>query len=281
VAAWPRIRVGSANFGEQVVLAEVYAQALEGVGFRVERRLRLGTREIVEPALESGQIDIAPEYVASMLAFVTRGASTGSSNVSETTDELRAALLPRGLSLFAVAPAENNNGFVVTRATSQAFGLTRLSDLADASPHLVLGAAPECPKRPFCLLGLESTYGVHFKAVRPLDSGGPLTVAALDAGEIDVAALYSTDPIIEAKGLVLLEDDRALQHSENIVPVVRAALSTSAPAELRSTIDGVSERLTTADVIDLNRKVVIDRDDPEAAAASWLQAHGIHHGRRP
>jgi len=138
----------------------------------------------------------------------------------------------------------------------------------------VLGGPPECPQRPFCLPGLQQTYGADFKDFKPLDAGGPLTVAALDAGEIDVGLLFTTDPNIALKSLVLLEDDKHLQQADNIAPVVRNDLLSKAP-DLKDLAGRVSKALTTAELTDLNKQVGLDRKDAKDVAAAYLKSKGL------
>lgn len=273
--AKPTVRVGSTNFNEQIVLAELYAQALEENGYRIERRLNLGSRESVEPALESGQIHLYPEYLATMLAFVTRGADRGSSDADATHRRLHEVLRPQGIAVLEYAPAVNTNGFVVTRATADKYRLAKLSDLAPVASQLVLGASPECPVRPFCIPGLRQVYGITFKDFRILDPGGPLTVGALESGLIDVGVLFTTDPLISAKSFVLLADDQNLQLADNVAPVVRADFLGRAPADFQPTLNAVSAQLTTAELTQLNARVALERQAPHDAADAWLRAKGL------
>ena len=270
----PTITVGSTNFSEQVILAELYAQALEGNGYRIERRLNLGSREAVEPALVSGRIDLYPEYLATLLAFVTGGADRGSPDPAATYGSLRQALEPLGISVLDYAPAVNTNGFVVTRSTAEKYQLSKLSDLAPVAPQLVLGGPPECPLRPFCLTGLRATYGIDFKDFRVLDTGGPLTVAALEGGQVDVALLFSTDPLIRSKQFVLLADDRSLQLADNVAPVVRTDLLNRAPADFQTLLNGVSAKLTTDELTRLNAQVVVEGQQPKSVADAWVRSNG-------
>lgn len=158
-----KITIGSTNFGEQEIVAELYAQVLESAGADVERRFKLGNREIVAPALESGDIDLYPEYVASYTYYLDPDA-TVPSDVDEAVEQLRELAAARGVTLGEPAPAEDKNGFVVTRATADEFGLRTVSDLANVTRELVLGGPPECPQRPLCGIGLQETYGITVKA---------------------------------------------------------------------------------------------------------------------
>lgn len=271
----PTVRIGSTNFAEQQLLAELYGVALEGAGYKVERQLGLGSRETVEPALESGRIDLYAEYLATLLAFVTGDPSRGSADPAVTYQTLQAVLEPRGMAALNYAPAANTNGFVVTRQTAQRYGLEKISDLAPVAERLALGGPPECPVRPFCLPGLRQTYGITFRAFRIYDVGGPQTVAALESGQVDVALLFTTDPIIAARSFVLLADDRQLQLADNVVPVVRTDLLRKAPSDFRSTLDAVSAKLTTDELTRLNAQVSLEREPPRDVARAWLQANGL------
>jgi osmoprotectant transport system substrate-binding protein len=266
--------MGSANFPEQVILGELYSQVLEANGFTVERHLNLGTREIVEPALESGQIDMYPEYLATVLAFVTKDSSKASSDPAATARALQDAFTPKNITVLDFAQAQDQNGFSVTQQTAQKYNLKKMSDLQPVAGQLVLGGPPECPQRPFCLLGLQQTYGLNFKDFKPLDPGGPLTVAALESGQIDVGLLFTTDPNIPLKNFVSLEDDKHLQLADNIAPVVRNDVLNRAP-EIRQLANSVSSKLTTTDLTDMNKQVGIDHKDAKDVAAAYLKDKGI------
>jgi len=205
------IKVGSTNFTEQEILGEIYAQALEANGFTVERKFNLGARDIVEPALEAGEIDLYAEYAGTVLEYLNNGAGEASGDVEATVQKLRDRFKDRGVTVLDYAPAVDTNALVVTQDTASQYGLTKISDLEPIADQLVLGGPPECPQRPFCLIGFEDTYGLHFKEFKPLDTGGPITVANLESGDIDVGLLFSSDGAIAAKNFVVLDDDKHLQ----------------------------------------------------------------------
>jgi osmoprotectant transport system substrate-binding protein len=271
----PTIRIGSTNFAEQTVLAELYGQALEANGYKIERKLNLGNREIVAPAIESGQIDLYAEYLATYLVFQTKDPKRASSDPAATYTALQDVLASKNLTVLDFAPAIDTNGFVVTKETAQKYGLTRMSDLAKVNEQLILGAPPECPTRPFCLIGLQQTYGLKFKEFKPLDAGGPLTVAALKGKQIDVALLFTTDAVIQTEGFVLLQDDKRLQQADNVAPVVRNDVLQKASGDFRTLLNQVSQRLTTEELTTLNRQVGVDKKDPRDVAGAWLRAKGI------
>ncbi|MGH2518678.1 MAG: ABC transporter substrate-binding protein [Chloroflexota bacterium] len=272
--AKPVIKIGSTNFSEQLVLGELYAQVLEANGFTVERHFNLGTREVVVPALESGQIDLEADYMATLLVFLDKNAKP-STDAATTAGLLKTALAAKSLTALDYAPAVDTNGFAVTKATADKYHLVNLSDLAPVASQMILGGAPECPKRPFCLPGLQSTYGIKFKDFKPLDAGGPLTVAALAANQIQVGELFTTDANISVKGFVLLNDDKHLQLSDNVAPIVRGSVLTAAGPTFSSAINSVSSKLTTAGLTGLNKQVGVDKQDPKTVAAAWLKAEGL------
>ena len=270
----PTVRIASFNFTESHVLGELYGQTLAANGYTVEYKHRLGNREIVFPALEKGDIDFVPEYLATVLAFVTK-ATTKVGDPAEAHKQLQAAVKDRKLTVLSFASAVDTNAFVVTKATADKHKLKKMSDLATVAGQLVLGAPPECPQRPFCILGLQQTYGIRFKDFKPLDAGGPLTVAALEAGQVDVGLLFSTDANISVKGFVLLEDDKKLQAADNVVPLVRDDLVAKGGDDFKRLVNGVSAKLTTAELTALNKLVGVDKKDAKDVAADWLKKQGL------
>jgi osmoprotectant transport system substrate-binding protein len=178
------------------------------------------------------------------------------------------ALDDKGVSVLNAARAEDQNGFAVTTAFGAEHGVGRLSELAALAPELVFGGPPECPERPFCLKGLEETYGLHFSEVRSMPSRGA-TVEALVAGDIDVGLLETTDARLAVSPVMLLVDDRGLQPHENVVPLVRTEVRDRWGDRLRTALDEASARLVTADLVRLNAAVELDGLTPAEAAARW------------
>ena len=179
------VTVASFNFPESQVLAEIYSQALEAGGYTVRRALSLGPREFVEPALAGGLVELVPEYAGTALQFLSTGEASPFPDAETTLDALRQVASGRGVTALASAPAQDSNTIVVTRATAEHFGLRSISDLQPIASQLTFGGPPECPTRPLCLQGLESTYGLFFKEFIPLDAGGPLTRQALRGDHVD------------------------------------------------------------------------------------------------
>ena len=268
----PSITVGSEKFSESIIVNEIYAKALPNKGYKVTRRFRLGTREVYEPALERGEIDLVGDYAATMLEFVNKNAGEASPDAEATVTKLRERLQPKGVTALEPAPAIDANAFAVTKATAQKYNLKKLSDLAPIAGQLTLGAPPECPTRPFCGKGLEDKYGIKFKAFKPLDFDGPLTKGALKNGSIDVGELATTDGTVEENGFVILEDDKKLQNADNIVPVIRTKKAT---ADVKKLLNDVSSKLTTEDLAKLDKRADVDKEDPEVVADSWISDHGF------
>jgi osmoprotectant transport system substrate-binding protein len=263
------ITVGGTNFSEQEIVAEMYAQCMEAAGYKVTKKLKIGSREIVLPALEKGDIDVYPEYVGTLLTFLK---GTPTSDVTKTVSDLQAALKDKNLQILKPSAAEDKNGFAVTKATADKYKLTKISDLAPVASQLTFGAGPECDQRPLCLVGLKSTYGLTFKSVKKLDSGGPLTKDALEKGDIDVGLIFTSDGAVAARGFVVLQDDKNLQPPDNVVPIVRTA---KLQGDLEKLLDGISEKLTTDGLSKLNKAVDIDKADPADVAKGWLQDNGF------
>jgi osmoprotectant transport system substrate-binding protein len=268
----PTITIGSANFPESALVAEIYAQALEADGYPIDRNLNVGTREIYWQAVQNGDLGLVPEYTGALLTFL---GGTSSSDSEATYDALVDAAAAVDVVVLEPAPAQDKDGFVVTNETADELGVEKVSDLEQYNGTLTLGASPECPERTYCLLGLEDVYGLAFAEVKALDVGGPLTVAALEGGEIDVGQLFTSNGVIAAKGFVLLEDDKALQPAQNVVPALRKEIADAYGDDLRNRLDAVSEVLTTQELILLNKAAELDGEDPDKVAADWLAENDL------
>ncbi|MDF2731400.1 MAG: glycine/betaine transporter substrate-binding protein [Desertimonas sp.] len=269
------ITVGSFDFPESVLLAELYSQALEENGFRVERALGLGPREFVGPALHAGLIELVPDYGGTAVAFFSAGAVAPNSDPASNHRALEDVVAGSTITALDAAPAENVNTFVVSEDTARRYGLTTLSDLTPVAPELVLGGPPECATRQLCQVGLREVYGLKFADFVALEAGGPVTHQAISDGYVDVALLFSTDP--ELVDYVELTDDRHLQPAENITPLVHAAIVERWGAEVIDAIDAVSHELDTDSLRQLNTldAATPGVDDVAEIAAAWLQAKGL------
>jgi osmoprotectant transport system substrate-binding protein len=268
------ITVGSFNFAESEVLAEIYSQALEQGGFHVRRAFDIGPRELVAPALARGLLEVVPEYAGTALTFSSLDASEPTRDIGLTHDVLVRVLAKSHVTALAPAPAQDANTFVVTRATAARAGLRTISDVAKVASRLAFGGPPECPSRPQCLAGLRRVYGLKFKEFVRLDAGGPVTRQALKDGYVDIALLFTTDPSIERDGLVELVDDRNLQPAENIVPLMRTEVVERFGPDPAKLLDAVSAHLTTQVVTALNAQVENGKT-AAAVAAGWLKVESL------
>lgn len=269
------ITVGSAGFWESAVVAEIYAQALEGAGFTVERSLELGARDVTHPALLDGQINLMPEYVGGYLAVTYGGEPTP--DLEESLGALREELETDGLVALEPTPGTDADGFAVRQETADELGLATLSDLAEVAGDLRWGVAQECAENPNCGPGLERVYGIDFASldVQTLGACNPAIAEALNADSIDVAQVCTTQPEIVAFNLVLLEDDQGLAPAQNLVPIVRQDLMDEAGDLIESTLNPISELLTTEELTNLGNAVVINGESYEDAAAQWLEDNGF------
>jgi osmoprotectant transport system substrate-binding protein len=253
------------------VLAEIYAQALEGRGFRVERALGIGPRELVEPALQRGLVELVPEYAGSALTFIGGSAA---SDEEVTHQQLVDALGTRGLTALSPAPAQDRNAFAVLASTAEELGVRTLSDLVPHAGEIAFGGPTECEQRDLCLRGLEGAYGLRFKEFVPLDAGGPLTIQALLGGTIGVGLLFTSDPAIDGGDLVELVDDRGLQPAENVTPVVLQSTLERFGSRFADAVNSVSALLRTSDLRQMNAALAAGRS-PFAVARAWLLARGF------
>jgi len=265
----PQIVLGAQDFGESAILAEIYSQALAEAGYNTRIQTLGGFRDISMGAFTSGEINFAPEYVASLLEFLNDNAGVASGNLSTTLAELQNELGAIGLEALEPAPGVNTNAFVVTAETSERLGLTKLSDLANLDSPVKLGGPADCETNPFCIPGLQTVYGADLTGTFVgLDSG--VVATALGNGEIDMAVLFSTDGRIAAEGWVLLEDDQNMLAADNIVPVVTAELIDAYGEAMAKVVNAVSEKLTTPVLVELNRQYDVDKQSARDIAAAWL-----------
>ncbi len=263
------IVVGSANFPESVLLAEIYAGALTAKGVKVSTKLSIGTREVYIPALQDGSIDALPEYTGVLLQYFDKNATVSAS------DEVYAAMvkaLPSGIIALNKSTAEDKDAVVVSSATAQKYSLKAIGDLKPVAGQLVLGGPPEWRDRPTGVPGLKKVYGLTFKQFKPLDTAGPLTVKALKDGSVDAANLFSTQGAVAANNFVVLDDPLSLYGAQNVVPVLRES---KASQTVRDTLNTVSAKLTTQNLTEMVKRVEIDKDDAKTVAKDFLQKNGL------
>jgi osmoprotectant transport system substrate-binding protein len=265
------VRFASYDFPENQTLVEVYAEAARRRGLPVSVQHGVGTREVVAPALQQGVVDVVVDYLGTALTFARPTATELPRTPEEMHATLRRTLGGRGVTVLEPASAQDQNGFAVTKAFSSEHGVLRLSELRALAPDLTFGGPPECSSRPLCLPGLKETYGLEFGEVRAMPSRSA-TVEYLLSGLIDVGLLETTDARLSSAEIVLLTDDRGLQPAENVVPLVRTAAIERWGEDLRTALDDVSARLSTADLVELNRAVELRGLTPAEAATQWWAA---------
>src|SRR3954468_6627106 len=267
------IKIGSADFTESKIIAELYAQALEANGFTVTRQFGIGSRETYIPAVQDHSIDLIPEYTGNLLQYFDK------ETPATTPDAVLLGLLkalPGDLSILYPSPAEDKDTLAVTEATAQKWNLKSIEDLAKHSPEVKVGAPSEFQTRVTGLVGLKDKYGLdiapaNFIAIS--DGGGPATVQALTGGTVTAANIFSTSPSIEQNKLVVLEDPKNTFLAANVVPLVASQKMSN---ELKTVLDSVSAKLTTEGLIQLNTDVEGNKGvSPDEAAEKWIKASGF------
>ena len=264
------VTVGSADFPENEILAQLYAGALESAGIQTETNLSIGSREAYVGAVQDGSIDVIPDYSGNLLLFA--GPEATASSAEEIMDALPEAL-PGDLLVLEPAQAQNKDTLVVIPETAQQYELESISDLAEVCDQLVLAATPEFAERAYGLKGLEENYGCVPASFEPInDGGGPLTLQALLDGDVDVADIFSTTPSIAENDLVVLEDPENNFIAQQVVPLTAQY---RLPQEAVDALNDLSGKLTTEDLIGLNQQVIGENPISTAdAAQQWLSANG-------
>ncbi|MGZ4601520.1 ABC transporter substrate-binding protein [Oryzihumus sp.] len=263
------IVVGSANFPENQLLAEIYAGALAAKGVKVEKKLNIGSREVYIPALQQHAIDLIPEYTGVLSQYFNKNAKA--TDADGVYNELKAAL-PSTLTVLDKSAAEDKDAVVVTKDTANKYHLKSIADLQSHAKDLTLGGPPEWKTRPTGVPGLKKLYNLDFKSFRALDTGGPLTVQALKNGQVDAADLFTTDPSIAANSFVILDDPKHLFAAQNVVPLVTKAKVTDT---ISSALNAVSAKLDTATLGELVKEVVVDKKDAAAVAKEFLSKNSL------
>ena len=266
------VRLASNDFTEQLILGDIYKQALEKAGYTVDYKSKLGPREVVAPALESGQIDMYVEYAGSALAILAK--KEGVKDPEEIYNELKAYYATKQITPLEQAPMTDSNAFTVTSETSTQQGIKSMEDLPGKAQSLVLGGPPECAERVTCLKGAQDAYGFKVKQFRPIAQGG-LKYQALTKGDIQMALSFTTDGAIAQNNLVILEDPKQVFPEDHAVPVVRDDFLSKAGPDFQTTVNNVSAKITTDEIAKLNAKVDIDQEDPADVAKEWLAAQGL------
>ncbi|MFI6415088.1 ABC transporter substrate-binding protein [Streptomyces sp. NPDC050585] len=273
--------VGSAGFTESQVLAELYAGVLTDAGYRTSIRT-VENRELYEPSLEKGEIDVVPEYAATLAEFLNAKANgpkapeekpVASSDVNATVAALEKLAAPRGLKVLPAGEAIDQNAFAVTEEFAARHKLKTLSDLGRSKVKVKIAAGDECTVRPFCAPGLKSVYGIDVAGVDPKGVGTPQAKQAVKDGVDQLVLTTTTDATLDAFGLVLLKDDKKLQNADNVLPVVNAKDAGS--PEIAAALGKITKVLSTADLVELNRKVDAERAKPADVAKAYLREKGL------
>ncbi|GGU72314.1 glycine/betaine ABC transporter substrate-binding protein [Streptomyces albospinus] len=272
------IVVGSAGFTESKVLAEIYSRILDDAGYHA-RVQTLANRELYEPALEKGQIDVVPEYASTLAEFLNakkngpKAKPVASGDIDKSVAALKALAEPRGLKVLAVGRATDQNAFAVTKEFAAQYKLKTLSDLGRSQQKIKLASGEECETRVFCKPGLEKTYGIDIAALDPKGVGTPQAKQAVKDGTDQLVLTTTTDATLDNFGLVLLEDDKKLQNADNVLPVVNA--KRAGDKEIETALGKLTSVLTTEDLINLNRKVDAERLKPADVAQAYLESKGL------
>ncbi|MFJ4922271.1 ABC transporter substrate-binding protein [Streptomyces sp. NPDC088725] len=273
--------VGAAAFTESKVLAELYSQVLSEAGY-ITSVTTVENRELYEPSLEKGEIDVVPEYAATITEFLNakvNGADAAlkkplaSSDVDATVTELKKLAEPRGLKVLPAGKAVDQNAFAVTKAFARKNGLKSLSDLGKSKLKVKLAAGDECTVRPFCAPGLKKTYGIDVTGIDPKGVGTPQAKQAVKDGVDQLVLSTTTDGTLDSFGLVVLDDDKKLQNADNLLPVVNAKDAGS--QDIADALGKLGETLTTDDLAALNLKVDAERAKPADAAKEYLKSKGL------
>ncbi|MEX5308205.1 ABC transporter substrate-binding protein [Kocuria sp. CPCC 205297] len=265
------VTVGSADFPESQVIAELYAGVLRDAGVTVETKPGIGAREAYVGAVKDGSVDVVPDYSGNLLLFADKDATAASAE--DIMKALPSALEGQQLSVLDPSRAENKDALVVTQATAEKYGLTSIEDLSSVCGDLIMAGPPEFQERAYGVDGLKQKYDCSFKSFQPInDGGGPLTVQALTQDDAQVADIFTTTPAIQDQHLTVLEDPKNNFIAQQVLPL-------TAPDRLpQNAVDALNEfstKLTTQDLIDLNRKVSGDQQqNPAEAAKQWLSDHG-------
>ena len=274
------IVVGGANFTEMLIMQEMYVALLEEAGFTTEK-VNADNRELYFPELGSGDIDVVPEYAATLAEFLNVGANgadaepIATNDAAETVEAAGPLAEEAGVTLLEPAEAADQNGYAVTIEFAEENGLETLSDLGELGQPVVLAATEECSERVFCAPGLTETYGIEISEILPTGFGSPQTKEAVAGGDAQLGLVATTDGRLEEGGLVLLEDDQQLQLADNLVPAVNSEAATDA---LTEALNSLADVLTTDDLIELNRLVDAERQQPADVATEYLAEEGLIDG---
>jgi osmoprotectant transport system substrate-binding protein len=269
-AASGTVVVGSANFPENELLAEVYALALQKKGVKVSTKLNIGAREVYYPQVEKGAITIIPEYNGNLLSVEVDKSSAAKTTAA--VDAALAAKLPSTLTVLNPAAAQDKDSVTVTAATAARYHLKTIADLKPYAGSMTFGGPPEFKTRSDGLPGLKANYGLTFKAFDPLDTSGPLTLSALTSGKVQAADVFTTTPQIVTDKLVSLADPKSNFAAQNVIPLVyKPALTPT----ISATLNAVDAKLTTSALLQMDNAVITDKANYATVAEGFLQSIGM------
>jgi len=262
--------VGSANFPEDELLAQIYVDALQGKGIKVTPKFNIGAREVYYPEVVKGAITIIPDYNGALLTTSVNPKSTATS--TEAVNAELKAKLPSSVEILNSAPAQDKDSITVTQATATKYHLTSISDLTPYAKTFVIGGPSEFQTRADGIPGLKNVYGLTFKSFQPLDESGPITITALQSGKVQAADLFTTTPQIITDHFVSLADPKNLFAAQNVTPLV---YTKGVNATIVSTLNSVSAVLTTEALVQMNKALTIDHASYTAVASGFLSQEGL------
>ena len=269
------LTIGSKNFTEQIILGEIYAQALEAAGYDVSTDLNLGDEFVALKAIENGEISGYPEYTSTALtSFFKFAPEDVPADAQAAYDQSKQDFADRGLVSYPPTPFSSANAVGLLSETADQLGVTKISDLEGKSQDLTLYGSPECRQRIDCLVGLEQNYGLEFKSFTPVDIG--LRYEVLDKGDADLSILFTTDAqlFVDSDKYTILEDDKGVLPAGNVIFVASQQAADEAGADFGETIEKVQGNLTLEVMQELNARVDVDREKPADAARQYLEQFG-------
>jgi osmoprotectant transport system substrate-binding protein len=262
--------VGSANFPEDELLAQIYADALQGAGVKVSTKLNIGAREVYYPELTKGAISVIPEYNGALLTT-----SVDTTSKATSTAEVNAALkakLPSTAEILNSSPAQDKDSITVTQANAAKYHLKSISDLSSVAKNWVIGGPSEFKTRADGIVGLKNIYGLTFKSFSPLDESGPITISALKSGKVQAADIFTTTPQIVTDKFVSLADPKDMFAAQNVTPLV---YKKAASAKVVSTLNAVSAKLTTEALLQMDKALTIEHASYAEVASGFIKQEGL------
>jgi osmoprotectant transport system substrate-binding protein len=262
--------VGSANFPEDELLAQIYADALQSKGVKVTTKFNIGAREVYYPEVVKGAISVIPEYNGALLTTSVDKTSTAASTAD--VDAALKAKLPSSVTILNSSAAQDKDSITVTQANAAKYHLKSIADLSPVAKTWVIGGPSEFETRADGIPGLKKVYGLTFKSFSPLDESGPITLAALQSGKVQAADVFTTTPQIITDKLLSLSDPKNMFAAQNVLPLV---YKKAASAKVVSALNAVSAKLTTADLLAMNKSLSINHESYATVASNWLSQNGL------